>query len=490
MLTRDDFNDKYVSLLEKYPELKARHDAGDPTLSVQIEGIFTAFAMLSADQEVALAEPHAKTRPATVLADAALRGIIPKSRPSVVQVSATNASTTNAFTIEQGRTVFDTAGISYRAVAAQTIQPGETETVEFEQVKSVTVEHTVTGSVAFYAIQVPASDDDSTLAGIRVFDADGVEYAYKYEYVDIEPGELCYHVEVNAAQQPFVRFGDGVTVGHLPADGDVYTVVADYSLGGISVEVDDPFEFEYTLDPIHDNEITMQLLSVSDSGSPPPSLDYVRELCKYPAIYDEDAVYAGEFDLLLRKHFPDALFLSVWNEAVEELHRGYNLANTNSIFVAVFRDVESTVEDTDSNILLSGSLTPYQQEIGARIKRADDTLRPRFYQPVKIIIPMTVNVQIPTTYSTEVVAQSVRELILALYGENSTFAKRGGSIKNRVVVRQLVDGVPVLQNKDSDVSVDIDYGEGDDRPEVWSFVTSDSITVNVVSVSGSRSGWS
>jgi hypothetical protein len=489
MLTRSRLNEEFESLLQDYPTLKARYQAGDPTLTRQVDAIFSALSMHSAAQEVALAEPQAKTRPATVLADAALRGIVPKSQPAQITIAVTNENNT-AFVLDEGRTVFDSLGRPYRTTVASTVPANSTQSVSFHQAKPVLQEHTVTENIPFYAIEIPDADDDSILSSIRVLDADDIELEYRQEYVGISPGEKVYHVEVNANQQAFVRFGDTNTVGFQPAVGDAFTVIANYSQGRIEIPTEEEFQFEYTLSAL-DNSVSMILASVEFSGSDAPTLEYIRDLCRYPSLYDDDAVFLGEFEFLLKKHFPDMKFLSVWNEAIEEDHRGYGLQNTNAIFVACFNDGEAIIDTqgATSRILTEAEWTATQRLISQRIARADDTLRTRFYVPVREQIQIVVDAEVPTSYSAVEVSQSIVELLLSEYGEQSTFSRSGGHIKNRTAVRQLVDGIPALQAPSSDVSLVVDNDSTDERPELWRFVTADSITVNIETVNGRRSGW-
>lgn len=489
MLTRADFDESFRRNLEKYPTLAARYDAGDPALRQQVEAIFTAMAMQSAAQEVALAEPQVKSRPATILADAALRGIIPRARPGIVVVAVDNQSE-HDFTVTESRTVIDPSGQYYRAVAAQTVAAGQVGNVTFEQVRGTSFVHQVTESAPFYAIQVPTPDDGSHLCGIRVFDAANQEFEFANSYVGVSPGDRVYHIQSNANQVMFVQFGDNDTVGHQPDSGDDIRVDVDYSYGSVDLAPGAPFEFEYVSAAPGESDVNMTLSSVLEAGAPPPSIDYIRTLCQYPALYDDDAVYGGEFDLLVRKHHPDAEFLNVWNEAVDEDYRGYNIANTNSLFVSVYRtDEELAATPEEEGIIASGALTDYQRSIEQRVLRADDTLRVRFRRAVNVIVPITVTATIPTSYSRVVVAQAIRELLMQEYGRLSNFARRGGTIKNRVVVDQLVSGIPALRADDSDVIVELNLTSDDERPEVWSYVTADSITTNVTNVATLGSGW-
>ena len=691
MLTRSDFNAQLEALISKYPELSARRQAGDPMLTQHMDAIFTAFSMLSANQEVALAEPHAKTRPATVLADAALRGIIPKATAATISVLVRNEGGL-AYTIPAGRTILDTAGRSYKAIHPATVLSNTTADVKFVQVRTESLDHRVVNASEFYGARIPGPDDNSQLASLRVYHPDGDEMTYKNDYIDVYAGERAYHVEVNADREVFVRFGDGTTVGYLVQADEVFRIEADYCVGEVTLSVAEPFEFEYTLSE-SDSMLSMELASVDVKGAAAPSIDQLRQLCKYPTIYDDDAVFLGEFDFLLRKHFPDADFLSVWNEAVEEKHRGYKLSNTNSIFIACvdkegteaivgsddlgvpligwgettgtievvdsgvwghrgarsvvghssgkhivrmtfpnatgdidksnfyfgiateettlldrptdpdtgamalfvnrhggsgsqtgvlsmwhedglsspnfnitpdddlsyddeyFIELDATAnnavfyvlregvqiwsirvnlpanktwyihhynansignnaqlmldvdyvsdpgassgfkawDDIESNgqvrILSEAEFTPFQRAIAQRIKRADDTLRARFYTTKLELIPIHISVQIPSSYVPGEISNAIKELLISHYGRNSDFARNGGVIKTKDAIDRLVDGVAALRAQSADINLVIDAPDGSASPEVWRFVSEESIFVSVTVATGRKNGW-
>ncbi len=97
MLTREEFVQKAIEIsTAKYPAVAALVKASDPRILQQIEAMATMLAMYSSQLEVAQSEPFEKTRDSTVLADAAMRGIVPKSTPSCVSISATNSSTSKS----------------------------------------------------------------------------------------------------------------------------------------------------------------------------------------------------------------------------------------------------------------------------------------------------------------------------------------------------------------------------------------------------------
>jgi hypothetical protein len=488
MITKDDFKAAQDSLIEKYPELQARYAAGDPELLQGIEAVFSAFSMLSAQIEVAMAEPHEKTRDATVLADAALRGIIPKATPTRVRLLASNKNTTD-YEISSGRTLVDSSGNSYRVETMATIPAMGTATVDCIQGWVEEVQHTVTAFKPFYSVEVPTADD-GYLASIAVSDSYGDSYDYRLKYTNTEVGEKVFHVEVDHNRVVYVRFGNDGVVGHQPAAGDVITLAISYCIGALTLETGSPFSFEYIELP-EDSLIELSMSSQIEAGANPHSIEYIRELCKYPSLYDDDAVFLGEFDFLVRKHFPDLSFLSVWNESVEEDVRGASTDNINAIFVACFDEDEQVLSGSVVSPvkLLSNDLSDTQEAIKSRIQAADDSYRVIFYTPIKSEIPVEVVAYIPSSYVAATVKAQIVERVLASYGIDSTAAKRGrNNPSHREMYKLLEADVSALANSGADFTVAVPYVDVI-PPELWRYVSADSLSVTIKTVNSSASAW-
>ena len=205
MLVKDDFKKKIEDSIANYPTIAPFFNAGDPQILQHLEAMSAMFAMLSAQVEVAMIEPFDKVRDSTVLADAAMRGIIRKAKPARVQLSAKNENLT-PYTVETGRALFDSVGNVYISETSVTVAANATGYFEASQISSEIITHTVTGSAPFYAIEIPVAADDSFLSALSVYDADG-EYTYRERYTNTLPDERVYHVEADDSQRVYVRFG-------------------------------------------------------------------------------------------------------------------------------------------------------------------------------------------------------------------------------------------------------------------------------------------
>jgi hypothetical protein len=485
MLTKADIQQAIADGIENYPAVAALYKAGDPRIIQHLDAMATMLAMLSVNIEVAQAEPFEKVRDSTVLADAAMRGIIRKARSGRVSVLAKNHNA-SPFAVETGRTLYDSVGNSYRIETNATVPAGAIATFEALQVKTETITHTVVGSEPYYAILIPEADDGSYLTGISVSDVDGA-YEYRERYVNTSPGEKVFNVEADDRQNIYVRFGHDGIVGVQPPGGAQVTLVITRAVGEIAPELGSPFSFDYIASPA-DANVELTLNSVLDTGQDPPDMATVRELIKYPAVYDHNAVFLGEFEFLVRKNYSNAQFISIWNELIEETAREASVDNINTLFVAVLSagGSESVLTEPDPavpvppSLIAEGSWTATQAAIRALIKNADDSYRVKFYTPVRSEIAMTINATVSTSYVASDVQAQIRETVLDAYGAASAAARRGGHKPlYKDVYALLRKRVPAVADLNADMQVIIAQPVGAYRPELWRYVSPTSLAVTV-----------
>ena len=132
MLTKTDFQRAIRESIADYPTIAPLYQAGDPRVAQHLDAMAAMLAMFSAQLEVALSEPFEKARDATVLADAAMRGIVRKASAARARLLAVNKGSAE-FTIDTGRTVLDSAGLPWRIDTAAVVPAGDNATFEAVQ---------------------------------------------------------------------------------------------------------------------------------------------------------------------------------------------------------------------------------------------------------------------------------------------------------------------------------------------------------------------
>jgi len=484
MLTKADFQQAIKDSIASYPAIAPLYNAGDPRITQHLDAMATMLAMFSAQIETAMAEPFEKVRDATVLADAAMRGIIRKGVAARVRIKVENKGAA-PFLVDSGRMVFDAAGMSYRLESSATVASGASGTVDAVQMKTITVNHTVTGSAPFYAIEIPASEDGSWLCSVGVRDGDG-EFTYSDHYTNVANGDRVFHIETDDRQRVYVRFGFGGVVGAQPADGTQISMSVAYTFGNINPAFGSPFSFEYLGSPA-ESSVDLSMDSVVIPGQDPIAMNVLRDLAKYPSIYDSNAVFLGEFDFLVRRNFPSLKFLSVWNESAEEQVRGPSVNNINTLFVACLSEDGSESVLTESSPLsplapvVITSPTGTQAAIERAILTADDSYRVKFYTPIRSKILIAIDATVATSYAASDVRAKIIDVIVSNFGESAATSRRGRSKPlYQQIYALLKSKIPALSTGLSDLTVNIQTPANVlTRPELWRYVTPDSLTVSV-----------
>lgn len=482
MFTREQFVKKAIDAsLARYPAMATLVKAQDPRVMQQIEAMATMLEMYSAQAEVAQSEPFEKTRDSTVLADAAMRGLVPKSTPSIVSVGLHNKSAL-PFSVSASRDLIDSAGRMFKAESSLTIPPGETASFRAAQVYSKSVDHIVSGSKPFYAVPIAMADDDSSLCGIVLTDGQG-EYEYRERYTNTFAGERIYHIESDERKRVYLRLGQAGVVGTQPLDGDRLSITSHYSMGEVNYELGTLMVFDVMQSPA-ESEVEMRIDGVIFAGENPPSMETLKQLAKYPSIYNHNAVFLGEFDFLVRRNFPSLKYLSVWNEGVEESVRGADFDSVNALFVACFMDDEPVLFEPGSEKVapIRATLpTGTQSKIRAKILAADDSYRVHFYTPIKKLLYVDISATVSTSYDEESVRGQIEEVMLDNFGEQA--AQQGGGLPLYQQVYQLIKGaVPAMSAGRADLQVKI-LGDvnSDPRPELWRYMSAESLNISVTS---------
>lgn len=482
-----DFQQALADEVASRPDAATLYKAGDPRMLAQMGAIAAQLQMLSAQVDVAEVEPFLKARDGTVLADAALKGILPLGSPARVSLTVTNPGTASV-TLSAGRVVLDRKGRPYRIEAAATVPPATTAagvttngtaTVTAVQVTVREVQHVVPLGMPFYALELPASDEDAVLVGLAVADTDS-QFTYRPDYCNVQPGERVFHVETDEYRRVFVRFGAddpamGRVIGHQPATGDVITVTVTECAGAVDAVAGEGFALEYTQTGA-DAGLQLTLAQVLSAGANAPSIETLRMLARYPALHDEDAVFLGDFTMLLRRKLDGAEFVTVWNEVTEEAARGASVANINKLFVAY-----STPDMTDAAA---------QALITAVIRRADSSYRVVFKTRRDVALPITVTASVSAVHDPDDVAAQIRAVLLAQYGRGSVAAAFGllRPFRNQAAQQLLKKNIPALQDQGADFSISVGVS-GAALPEDFVYLTAASITANVTRQDNAAGLW-
>ena len=239
--------------------------------------------------------------------------------------------------------------------------------------------------------------------------------------------------------------------------------------GEISHKLGAPFALEYSYN-IQDASVVFSLEAVVTGGKNPIPINELRDLIRYPALYDDNAVFLGGFDFLVRKRLPGFDFLSVWNEQIQERVRGPSLDYINRLFVSFVSDAVT------------------EEDIRGVIAYADDSLKVSFIEPIVNPIHIKVKGDIARIHVLDSVKQQIVNALLSEYGKGSPLSKRGMELpRNKAVHAVLKAKIAAFQDSESDFTVAV--SQLNSLPENYSFVTPYSVTLDIEYGNYNNSQW-
>lgn len=456
-VTKDEFIQSAVNEIANYPTLALRWQIGDPLMSQGIASLAAMLADLSNQVEVTAGEPFTMARDVTVRSDAAVKGILPFGTPSIAAIKVINSSLV-AVQVVAGRSLQDAAGRYWLVTAGVNLAPGAVDYLAAKQVRSRGFTHQVGTYTPFYSI--PLSQPEIGFVAAVLVD----QFEYSTDFANIEDGERVYNIKSDETGELSLQFGIDGLAGYQPSVGETIAVTVQDTEGAVALSAGLKFYFEYT-GGAADALLAMELFEVSQAGADPMDISTMREVCSYPGIYDDSAVFGSNFDFVVRKAISPVTFLSIWNEAKEETIRGYSLDNINTLFVAV-RKIGTTQEVLES-------------QITAVIRRADDSYKIKFVQAIDVVVPMVLTLTIPAVYESGAVIQQVHTLLLNKYGPESVWAKRGeAKILEKDIYQLMTDNnVTALSSRLGNLVVN-SIGTNDPLlPEQYRYITADSLQV-------------
>ena len=458
-VTKDEFIQSAVNEIASFPTIAMRYQIGDPLITQGLASMAAMLADVSNQVEVTAGEPFTKARDVTVRSDAAVKGILPFGTPSIATIKVTNGSMV-AVQVLAGRSIQDASGRYWLVTAGVILDAGAVGYMTAKQVSSRTFTHQVGVFIPFYTIPLSAPE----IGFIAAVLVDTFEYSTNF--ANIADGDRVYNIKSNEVSELSLQFGIAGLSGYQPEVGQNINVTVQDTEGAVALSIGLKFYFEYT-GGAADALLAMELSEISQLGADPMDISTMREVCSYPGIYDDSAVFGSNFDFVVRKAISPVTFLSIWNESKEEAVRGASLDNINTLFVAA-RKIGTTQAVLES-------------QIKAVIQRADDSYKIKYVPVVDLVVPLVVTLTIPTVYDSGAVMQQVRTLLLNRYGRESAWAKRGEAqiLEKDIYALMKENNVVALSARLGNMVVDSVGDPGVVLPEHYRYITDESLVTNV-----------
>ena len=468
MLTQADFEARIVAVLDDY-EILERYNAQDPIVLRFLRSIAAFLALFSQEVDISEIEPFIKTRDRSIIADATNKGILPIGMPTQHVLEVLNRSS-NSITLSQGRMIEDNSGSRpWRLLQSVTVNAGETGEVLVEQSEYREVQYTVQSTENFHRVELQLRDDLS-LAGITVRDNSNQAYQLKKRWMNVEPLEYAFNLTTDSLRRIFIEFGDDERAGRTAQANQVFTFGILETYGDVDVS---RLKDASLLDVLTTDETKVSVRfkqgGIVRQGADPLNISQLRVLATYPALYDENAVFLGNFDYSVRQKFMARChYIAVWNENEQDRYYGVTYQDINHLHIAVVAKNNAEQANLETEII---------QYIGLLDSLYKD--RVRVHAVVEKPFNITLNGRLAAVHDLDGVKAQIKGLLVDRYGRTKLSASRWlvNGFNTQGISTQLRTNIVAFQDNISDFSLNVPVVLN--KPHEWVYISEPSITLNI-----------
>ena len=468
MLTQADFEARIVAVLDDY-EILERYNAQDPIVLRFLRSIAAFLSLFSQEVDISEIEPFIKTRDRSIIADATNKGILPIGMPTQHVLEVLNRSA-NSITLSQGRMIEDNSSSRpWRLLQSVTVNPGETGEVLVEQSEYREVQYTVQSTENFHRVELQLRDDLS-LAGITVRDNSNQAYQLKKRWMNVEPLEYAFNLTTDSLRRIFIEFGDDERAGRTAQANQVFTFGILETYGDVDVS---RLKDASLLDVLTTDETKVSVRfkqgGIVRQGADPLNISQLRVLATYPALYDENAVFLGNFDYSVRQKFMARChYIAVWNENEQDRYYGVTYQDINHLHIAVVAKNNAEQANLETEII---------QYIGLLDSLYKD--RVRVHAVVEKPFNITLNGRLAAVHDLDGVKAQIKGLLVDRYGRTKLSASRWlvNGFNTQGISTQLRTNIVAFQDNISDFSLNVPVVLN--KPHEWVYISEPSITLNI-----------
>ena len=468
MLTQADFEARIVAVLDDY-EILERYNAQDPIVLRFLRSIAAFLSLFSQEVDISEIEPFIKTRDRSIIADATNKGILPIGMPTQHVLEVLNRSA-NSITLSQGRMIEDNSGSRpWRLLQSVTVNAGETGEVLVEQSEYREVQYTVQSTENFHRVELQLRDDLS-LAGITVRDNSNQAYQLKKRWMNVEPLEYAFNLTTDSLRRIFIEFGDDERAGRTAQANQVFTFGILETYGDVDVS---RLKDASLLDVLTTDETKVSVRfkqgGIVRQGADPLNISQLRVLATYPALYDENAVFLGNFDYSVRQKFMARChYIAVWNENEQDRYYGVTYQDINHLHIAVVAKNNAEQANLETEII---------QYIGLLDSLYKD--RVRVHAVVEKPFNITLNGRLAAVHDLDGVKAQIKGLLVDRYGRTKLSASRWlvNGFNTQGISTQLRTNIVAFQDNISDFSLNVPVILN--KPHEWVYISEPSITLNI-----------
>lgn len=478
MLTQADFEARLVANLDDF-EILERYNAQDPIVLKYLRSLGAYLALFSQDVDISEIEPFLKTRDRSIIADATNKGILPIGMPTQHIIEVINRSS-NSITLSQGRIIEDNSGgRPWRLLQSVTVNAGGIGEVLGEQSEYREVQYTVTNTDAFHRVLLPLREDLS-LAGLTVRDNSNQTYNLKKRWMNVPPLDFAFNLTTDSLRRLFIEFGDDERAGRTAQANQVFTFGLLETYGEVEIS---RLKDASLVDVLTTDETKVSVRfkqgGIVRAGADPLNISQLKVLSSYPALYDENAVFLGNFDYSVRQKFMARChFIAVWNENEQDRYYGVTYQDINHLHIAIVAKNEAEQANLELEII---------QYIGQLDSLYKD--RVKVHAVIEKPFALTLNGRLAAVHDLDGVKAQIKGLMVDRYGRSKLSASRWlvNGFNSQEISTQLRKNITAFQDNISDFSLIVPNTLN--KPHEWVYIAQDSITLNLERTAETGTAW-
>lgn len=295
--------------------------------------------------------------------------------------------------------------LTYEVCEPVNVPAGESAIAGVKQLDTLIEYHTITEEKPYFEIRL--KKETSVKVSSMSIDVDN---GFGYQRWSLYPrllnaGEntLAYDEFYTSLDELGIRFGNG-TSGKIPKVNASVKVIIKLSSGETELIQGQKLTYLNGSTDLNIGLIAAKTYSPIVGGRSREGIESIRKNALYNVLYDDDVVWSADYEFLIKRKWPELLFVNVWGEQEQEKIHGISFDWINKIFISAY-----SADRPDIEQLIAGELK--------------DPINRR-YVPVPVNIKyytLVIDGVIPRTESKTVVSDKINELLTVNYTLDSPF---------------------------------------------------------------------
>lgn len=267
--------------------------------------------------------------------------------------------------------------LRYQTADDLVVPAGNFATVEIRQTEMARYEFVIETTKPFYEIHL-GRQESTRIHSLKVF-VDGVEWRLMPRLMNTHKDARAYDEFYTSLDEIGLRFGNGV-FGRIPSSGAKVVIEATLTEG--QTELIPGQELRY-VSGSQDHNVGLIEGSTRTriaGGRPREDIEEVRRNAMYYPLYDEQLVWRDDYKFVMRRIWPEAVFVNAWGEHEMEQAYGFNVEHIGKIYISAYsperpgilEEMTERLEQPISRkfVAVAPNFKPFVMHLEGRIERS------------------------------------------------------------------------------------------------------------------------